>query len=102
MDGYTAREGVVNGQITDKGGGVVASLLIHIPIHMKVDRVVTHGLLAHVQQLHPRHVDSPVASLHLEENHRHSLKKNLSSNQVCVWIALITLNYHIILSDVQI
>lgn len=75
MDGYTAREGVVNGQITDKGGGVVASLLIHIPIHMKVDRVVAHGLLAHVQQLHPRHVDSPVASLHLEENHRHSLKK---------------------------
>ena len=65
MDGYTAGKRVVNGQITDRCWGAVASLLIHVSIHVKMDWIVTHCLLAHVLEFHARYMNSAEALLHL-------------------------------------
>lgn len=48
MDGYAAGEGVVDGQIADRGGGIIASPLIHISVHVEVDGIVSQCLLPHV------------------------------------------------------
>lgn len=65
MDGNTAGEGVVDGQIADRSWWVIASPLIYISIHMKMNWIVSHCLLAHVLQLHPRYMNCPEASFHL-------------------------------------
>ena len=65
MDGQAAGERVVDGQIADGGRGVVASPLIHVSVHMEMDWIVSHRLLAHVLQLHPRDMNRPEAPLHL-------------------------------------
>ena len=52
MDGDTAREGVVDGQVPDVCGRVVAALFIHITGQVEVNRVLAHQLLPHVLQLH--------------------------------------------------
>lgn len=65
VDGYTARKGVVDGQTVDRGGGIIASSLIHISVHVEVDWIVSQCLLPHVLQLHPRYMDCPEAPLHL-------------------------------------
>ena len=65
MHSDTAGEGVVDGQIADGGGGIVASLLVHVSVHMEVDRVVTHRLLTHVLQLYTGHMHRLKATLHL-------------------------------------
>lgn len=56
---------MVDGKIADEGRGPVSSLLIHVSIHMEMDRIVSHCLLAHVLQLHTRNMNCPEASLHL-------------------------------------
>lgn len=65
MDGHTAGERVVDGQLAHRSGGVVAALLIHVSIHVEVDGIVSHGLLAHVLQLQPRYMHRSKAVLHL-------------------------------------
>lgn len=52
MDGDAAREGVVDGEVPDVRGWVVAALLVHIPSQVEVDGVLAHQLLPHVLQLH--------------------------------------------------
>ena len=51
MDSDTARERVVDGQVPDVRGRVVASPLVHVACQVEVDRVLAHQLLAHVLQL---------------------------------------------------
>lgn len=65
VDGYTAGKRVVDGEIADRCRWVVTSFLIHVSVHMEMDRVVSHCLLAHVLQLHPRYMNYPEAPLHL-------------------------------------
>lgn len=52
MNGDTARKGMMDGQIHDGGGRVIASSFIHISIHMKMNWIVAQCLLAHVLELH--------------------------------------------------
>lgn len=53
MDGKTAGEGVVYGESIHVGGLQVASFLVNIPTHVKVDGVAAFSrLLTHVPQLH--------------------------------------------------
>lgn len=66
VDGDASGEGVMNGQVFHISWRVVASLLIHIPVHMEVDWVVTHGLLPHVFKLHPFHMHRAETSLRLK------------------------------------
>lgn len=66
MDGDATGEGVVDGHITDRGWWAVPSSLIHISIHVEMNWVVTHCLLAHVQELHPRYMNRPEPPLHLD------------------------------------
>lgn len=56
---------MVNGQISDVGGRVVAPPLVHISVHMEVNRVMSHRLLAHVLQLYPRDMDGPETPFNL-------------------------------------
>lgn len=52
VHGDAAREGVVDGQLADVGGRVVAALLVQVPRQVEVNRVLAHQLLPHVPQLH--------------------------------------------------
>lgn len=66
MDGDAAGEGVVDGHVTDIGWRAVPSSLIHISIHVEMNGVVTHSLLAHVLELHPGYMNRPEPPLHLD------------------------------------
>ena len=52
VDSDTAGERVVDGEILDIRGRVVASLFIHVACQVEVNWVLTNQLLAHVLQLH--------------------------------------------------
>lgn len=56
---------MVDGEIADEGWGIIASPLIHVSIHMEMDWIVSHCLLAHMLQLHPRNMNGLEAALHL-------------------------------------
>lgn len=50
MDGDTAGEGVVDGDILHVRWRIVASFFIHISSHMEMNWVMSHCLLSHVFQ----------------------------------------------------
>lgn len=52
VDGHAAGEGVVDGEVPDGGGRVVASPAVQVPRQVEMDRVLAHQLLPHVLQLH--------------------------------------------------
>lgn len=52
VDSDTAGECVMDGEILDIRGRVVAPLFIHVACQVEVDWVLTNQLLAHVLQLH--------------------------------------------------
>lgn len=64
--GYAAGETMMDGQVLHISRWVVASSLIHISIHVEMNRVVTHRLLSHVQELHPLDVHCFKTMLHLK------------------------------------
>lgn len=66
MYGDTAGETVMDGQVLDIGGRVIASSLVHISVHVEVYRVVTQRLLSHVHELHPLDVHCFKTMLHLK------------------------------------
>lgn len=51
VHGDTARKRVVDGELPDVGGWIVASLGVHITCQVEVDGVLPHQLLPHVLQL---------------------------------------------------
>lgn len=66
MNRYTARKGVMDGQIHDRGRWVIASSLIHVSIHMKMNWIVAQCLLAHMLELHSCNMYCLKAPLHLK------------------------------------
>lgn len=67
-----ARERVVDGELADVRGRVVASLLVHVARQVEVDGVLPHQLLPHVPQLHALQVRGLKAQCKLQEGRRGS------------------------------
>lgn len=70
MHGDAARERVVDGELPDVGGRVVASPSVHVARQVEVNGVLPHQLLPHVLQLYALQVGRLKAQRELEEGSR--------------------------------
>lgn len=66
MYGDAAGETVMDGQVLHIGRRMIASSLIHISVHVEVDRVMTQRLLSHVHKLNTLNVHCFKTMLYLK------------------------------------